>query len=80
MSKITALKKEIAILQNNLSNKKMSGEERQIAIETIAAKKREIEKVSKEEKRLVSSASAPTVNSRKKNTATTRMGAGKFYL
>lgn len=80
MSKVNALKKELAILQENLSYKKLSAEQKQITIEAIAAKKREIEKVSKQEKKLVSAVNAPTINNRKKKTNATRLGSNKFYL
>lgn len=80
MSKIAALKKELSILQDNLSHKKLSAEQRQKTIEAVAAKKREIEKVSKQERKLVASTGAPTINNRTKKTGAARLSANRFYL
>lgn len=78
-SKIAALKKEISILENNLSTKKLSAADKQIIFDKIAEKKREIEKVSKEEKKTVSISGTPKVSSRKNQTKN-RFTNNKFYL
>lgn len=78
-SKIAALKKEISILENNLSTKKLSAADKQIIFDKIAEKKREIEKVSKEEKKTVSISGTPKVSNRKNQTKN-RFTNNKFYL
>lgn len=78
-SKIAALKKEISILENNLSTKKLSAADKQIIFDKIAEKKREIEKASKEEKKVVSVSGAPKLSNRK-NQSRNRFTNNKFYL
>lgn len=77
-SKIKAIKKEIDILKSSLNNK-LSASEKQIIYDKIEEKKREIEKICREEKKAVSINDAPIIANRKIKKPSS-MTNERFYL
>ena len=64
-NQIDELKAEIEELSNKLDTKRLSTHDKQIIIDQISDKKREIEKLTKEEKQITPVVNAPTFAERK---------------
>ena len=63
-SQIDTLKTEIEELSNKLDSKRLSTRDKQLLIDQISEKKREIEKLTKEEKQITPVVNAPTFSER----------------
>lgn len=74
MSNIESLQNEIAELSNKLETERLSAGEKQVILDQISEKKREIEATSKEESMIVPIINAPIIAERKATRASIFMG------
>ena len=78
---VDSLKKEIEELTNKLESKnRISASDKQVTIDRIVELKREIEKITKEEKKITPIVNAPTVAERKEARRSIFMGPNKVIL
>ena len=78
---VDSLKKEIEELTNKLESKnKISASDKQVTIDRITELKREIEKITKEEKKITPVVNAPTIGERKESRRSMFMGPNKIIL
>lgn len=79
--KINAIKKENSNLEKSLEDPKLTPAERQLIYDKISSNKREIEQISKEERKPVVLTGLPTVSQRNNNSSfKTRLKENKIYL
>lgn len=79
-NQIDELKAEIEELSNKLDTKRLSTRDKQIIIDQISDKKREIEKLTKEEKQITPVVNAPTFAERKASRRSTFIGNNRVLL
>ena len=79
-NQIDVLKSEIQDLTNKLENKRLSSRDKQIIIDQISDKKREIEKLTKEEKQITPVVNAPTFADRKNTRRSLFIGSGRVII
>lgn len=78
---VASLQKEIEELTNKLESKnKLSASDKQVAIDRIGELKREIEKLTKEEKKITPVVNAPTIGERKDTRRSMFLGSNKIIL